>query len=162
MLKKLFAVVLFAGLAFAQDYRGQITGRILDPTGAAVPGANVKVINTATNAASATISDEHGNYRTLYLTPSTYVVTVEAAGFKKLNRQGIEVRVGDSIALDLTLEIGASQETVNVTAEAPLLETNTASSGQVIETRAIADLPLSDGNPLPCIAWLRALFTTAT
>lgn len=147
MSKMLFAAALLAGVAFAQDYRGQIAGRILDPTGAAIPGANVKVINTATNAASATVSDGNGNYRTLYLAPSNYTVTVEAAGFKKLARQGIEVRVGDAIALDLTLEVGTSQETVNVTAEAPLLETSTASSGQVIATRAITDLPLSDGNP---------------
>jgi hypothetical protein len=76
-----------------------------------------------------------------------YRVTVDAPGFKKLVRQGIEVRVGDQLKLDLTLEIGAAQETVNVTAEAPLLETTSATAGQVIDRRRIVDLPISDGNP---------------
>src|SRR5262249_45867148 len=150
MLRRMKQAMLLLAAALsltAQDYRGRIAGRILDPAGAAVPGAVVKVINVATNAQSATKSDEHGNFAILYLSPSMYMVTAEAAGFKKLVRQGIDVRVGDSLELDLTLEIGASQDTVSVTAEAPLLETNTASSGQVIATRTIADLPLSDGNP---------------
>src|SRR5947209_1467207 len=117
------AMLLTAFCLHAQDYRGRITGKILDPAGAVIPGASIKVINVATNAESLTKSDEHGSYASLYLTPSTYMVTVEAPGFKKLVRQGIEVRVGDSLELDLTLEVGAAQETVNVTAEAPLLET---------------------------------------
>ena len=142
------AMLLVAAFSLpAQDYRGQVAGKVLDPTGAAVPGALIKVINIATNSESQTRSDGHGNYATLYLPPSMYMVTVEAPGFKKLVRQGIEVRVGDSLQLDLTLEVGTAQETVNVTAEALLLETTTASSGQVIATRTIADLPLSDGNP---------------
>jgi len=145
---RLATLALFASIFLhAQDYRGQITGKVLDPSGAAVPGAQVKVINVATNSTASTTSDEHGSYTSLYLTPSTYRVTVEATGFKKLVRNGIDVRVGDSLQVDLTLEVGAAQETVNVTAEAALLETTSASTGQVIATRTIADLPLSDGNP---------------
>jgi hypothetical protein len=131
----------------AQDYRGQITGRILDPSGAAVPGAAVAVANVGTNVGTSTRSDEAGNYTVLYLTPGQYIVTVEAAGFKRLVRKGIEVRVGDQLRLDLPLEVGASQEVISVTADAELLETSTASAGQVIDQRRIADLPLSDGNP---------------
>ncbi len=131
----------------AQDYRGQITGRILDPSGAAIPSVSITVTHTATNTSASTRSDETGNYTVLYLAPGLYTVTVEAPGFKKLVRQGIEVRVADQLKLDLTLEVGAAVETVNVTAEAAMLETTTASSGQVIDQRRIADLPLSDGNP---------------
>lgn len=131
----------------AQDYRGQITGRILDPSGAAIPNVSIAVTNTATNTHSNTRSDELGNYTVLYLSPGQYAVTAEAAGFKRLVRQGIEVRVADQLKLDLSLEVGTAVETVNVTAEAPLLETTTASAGQVIDQRRIADLPLSDGNP---------------
>ncbi len=140
-------LALVAASLHAQDYRGQIAGKVLDPSGSAVPGAMVKVINVATNSTSSMKSDGQGAYASLFLTPSTYMVSVEAAGFKKLVRQGIDVRVGDSLQIDLTLEVGAAQETVNVTAEAGLLETTSASSGQVISTRTIADLPLSDGNP---------------
>jgi hypothetical protein len=141
-------LVVTAGAAlWAQDYRGQITGRILDPTGAAIPSATIAVTNVATNSASNTQADEQGNYTALYLPPGQYVVTVEAPGFKKMIRAGIEVRVADQLKLDLTMEVGATQESVTVTAEAALLETTTASAGQVIDTRRIQDLPLSDGNP---------------
>ena len=71
---------------------------------------------------------------------------MEAQGFKKLQRQGIEVRVSDQLRIDLSLEVGATQETVSVVADAELLETTTASAGQVFDQRRIADLPLSDGN----------------
>jgi hypothetical protein len=74
-------------------------------------------------------------------------VTVEAKGFKKLTQQGIEVRVGDALTLDLKLEIGAVEEVVNVTSTGPLLEESSGSLGQVIDQRRIEDLPLSDGNP---------------
>ncbi len=139
--------MLVASQVSAQDYRGQLTGKILDPTGAAIPHATIHVTNVATNAASASRSDDAGNYTVLYLAPGQYTVTVEAPGFKRLVRQGIEVRVADQLKLDLTLEVGGTQETISVTAEAPLLETTSASAGQVIDQRRISDLPLSDGNP---------------
>ncbi|MBI3209531.1 MAG: carboxypeptidase regulatory-like domain-containing protein [Candidatus Solibacter usitatus] len=144
----------FTAIAFAisvslvaQDYRGQIAGRILDPSGAGIPGATVIITSVATNAPARTKSDEAGRYTALYLSPGNYKLTVEAAGFKKLLRQGIEVRVADQLTLDLPLEVGNATETVNVTAEAELLETSSASTGQVIDQKRIQDLPLSDGNP---------------
>ncbi|MSV30322.1 MAG: hypothetical protein EXQ52_16510, partial [Bryobacterales bacterium] len=142
-----FAFLLLGAGVSAQDYRGQITGKILDQTGAGVPGAAITILNTATNAPSITRSDESGNYTALYLGAGNYSIAVEAPGFKKLVRGGIEVRVADALKLDLTLEIGAAAETISVTAEAALLETSTASAGQVIDARSIQDLPLSDGNP---------------
>jgi hypothetical protein len=149
MIVRTLAACLFltGALVHAQDYRGQIVGKVLDPTGAAVPGATVVATNVATNAGTSTRSDDSGNYLVLYLAPGKYAVQVEAAGFKKLVRDGIEVRVGDQLRLDLTLEVGGTQEVVNVSASAELLETTTASAGQVIDQRRIADLPLSDGNP---------------
>jgi hypothetical protein len=142
-----FLLALTPALLPAQDYRGQVTGRILDPSGAAIPGATVTATNVATNAGTTTKADESGTYTVLYLGPGQYSLQVEAAGFKKLNRQGIEVRVGDQLRVDLTLEVGGTQETVSVVADAELLETTTASAGQVIDQRRISDLPLSDGNP---------------
>jgi hypothetical protein len=72
---------------------------------------------------------------------------VEAKGFKKAARQGVEVRVGDKLQLNMQLEVGNVSETVNINSDAPLLETNTGSAGQVIDRRRISELPLSDGNP---------------
>jgi hypothetical protein len=124
-----------------------MTGQITDSSGAAVKGAQVTVTNVSTNVSSAATSDESGNYTVLYLIPGQYSVSVEAKGFKKLVRHGLEVRVGDKLTLDLQLEIGTVQETLDVTADAPLLESVSATTGQVIDRRRISELPLSDGNP---------------
>src|SRR5574341_652548 len=133
--------------AFAQEFRGSITGRVTDNSGAAVANASVTVTNAATNTSTATTTNEGGTYTVLYLTPGSYNVLIEARGFKKANRQNVEVRVGDKLALDVQLQVGEVQETVNITSDAPILETASASAGQVIDQRRISELPLSDGNP---------------
>jgi Carboxypeptidase regulatory-like domain len=146
----LIAALIIASAAVterAQEFRGSITGRVVDNSGAAVANAVVTVTNAATNASSSTTTNESGDYTALYLIPGYYAVTVEAAGFKKLTRQNVEIRVGDKLQIDLKLEVGNVSDTVNITSDAPLLETNTASAGQVIDRRRISELPLSDGNP---------------
>jgi len=140
-------VLLVSAPTFAQEFRGSISGKITEASGAVVPSARVTVTNTATNATVHTTSNESGDYSVLYLTPGTYSVGVEARNFKKTIRESVEVRVADRLTLDLQLEVGGVTETVNVTATAALLETSTASAGQVIDQRRISELPLSDGNP---------------
>ncbi len=140
-------VACVAAIAMGQEFRGSITGRVLDNSGAAVANATVTITNNATNTSSSTTTNESGDYTALYLIPGSYDVTVEAGGFKKSTRQNVEIRVGDRLQLNLQLEVGNVSETVNITSDAPLLETNSASAGQVIDQRRIADLPLSDGNP---------------
>ena len=142
--------LLASGLAApapAQDFRGAISGRVTDSSGAVLPGATVTATNTATNQATASVANSDGLYNLPYLTPGTYTVVGELAGFKRLERQRIEVRVGDRLALDVRLELGGVEETITVISAAPLLESSTASAGQVIDERRIALLPLSDGNP---------------
>jgi len=136
-----------AGTASAQDPRGAITGRVLDESGGHVPGATVTVKNVATNVTSTAITNREGLYIVPPLTPGIYVVTVELVGFKKSVREGVEVRVGYRLGLDFTLALGRVEETVSVTAESPLLETLSGSTGQVIDEKRIAMMPLSDGNP---------------
>ena len=131
----------------AQEFRGSISGRVTEASGAVVSSATVTVLNTATNSTTTATTNESGAYTVLYLTPGSYSLTAEAKGFKKVIRQNIEVRVGDKLELDLQLEVGAVSETVNITTDSPLLDTNTASGGQVIDQRRISELPLSDGNP---------------
>jgi len=140
-------VACAAATQLAQEFRGSITGRVVDNNGAGVANAAVTVTNTATNTSSSTTTNEHGDYTALYLIPGSYSVTVEATGFKKSTRQNIEIRVGDKLQIDLQLEVGNVSDTVNVTSDAPLLETSTATAGQVIDRRRISELPLSDGNP---------------
>ena len=140
-------LVCFVSASAAQEFRGAITGRVADPSGGRLPGVTVTATNTATNVASTTTTNREGEFSFPLLNPGTYTVTSELTGFKKLIRPGIEVRVADRIGLDLTLEVGAMSETVSVVAESPLLETQTGSTGQVIDQKTISMMPLSDGNP---------------
>ena len=143
-------VLLAAALAApapAQDFRGAITGRVTDTSNAVLPGATVTATNTATNQPTSSVTNSDGLYNLLFLTPGIYNVVTELPGFKKLERQRIEVRVGDRLTLDQRLELGGVEETISVTSAAPLLDLSSASSGQVIDEQRIALLPLSDGNP---------------
>jgi hypothetical protein len=139
-------VCLSAGVA-AQDFRGMITGRVSDSSGAHMPGVTVTATNVATNVASTATTTGEGNYTIQYLTPGRYTVAAELSGFKRFSREGIDVRVGDALTVNVVLEVGRLEETVSVTAESPLLELNTATTGQVIDEKRISMLPLSDGNP---------------
>src|SRR6185369_946066 len=124
-----------------------ITGRIVDASGARLPGVTVTATNVATNVASTTTTNGEGDYAILFLNPGTYAVSAELSGFKKVVRTNLEVRVGEKLGVDLALEVGAMAETVSVTAESPVLATTTGSTGQVIGEKTIAMMPLSDGNP---------------
>src|SRR5262249_18404637 len=84
-------VACAAVIGLSQEFRGSITGRVVDNSGAAVANANVTVTNAATNVSTSTATNGDGDYTALYLTPGSYSVTVEAAGFKKSTRQNIEV-----------------------------------------------------------------------
>jgi carboxypeptidase family protein len=140
-------VWLMAATAGAQDPRGSITGRISDTSGGRLPGATVTATNVATNVTSTTTTSGEGDYSILYLTPGMYTLSVELSGFKKMSREGLQVRIGDRLAVDGALEVGRMEETVTVTAESPLLDTRSGSAGQVIDEKSISLMPLSDGNP---------------
>ncbi len=145
------ALLIPAWLA-AQESRGAITGRVTDPQGAVVPNAQIVVTNTQTNESRRSVTNETGYYEVNFLEPSTYTVSVEAPGFKRLVRSGITVSVGTRLEINLSLEIGAVAETVQVTAEAPLLETTTASGGRVLDQQQLINLPFSDLNPFALTA----------
>jgi hypothetical protein len=138
---------LAAPPADAQDFRGGITGRITDAQGGRLPGVTVTATHVATNVVSTATTDSDGGFSIPYLAPGAYKITAELSGFKKLAREGIDVRIGDRIELPLTLQVGNFEETVSVATEAPLLDTRSGSAGQVIDEKRIALMPLSDGNP---------------
>ncbi|PYQ77187.1 MAG: hypothetical protein DMG01_15770, partial [Acidobacteria bacterium] len=140
-------LTLAATPAAAQEFRGSIVGHVKDTSDLALPGVTVTATNVATNVASTTVSNNEGNYTVAYLIPGNYRLTAELSGFKKFVRERLEVRVGDRLTLDLTMAVGSLEETVTVTAQSPLLETGSASAGQVIDEKRIALMPLSDGNP---------------
>jgi trimeric autotransporter adhesin len=143
----LFSAFVFASAAFGQSFQGSLRGRVLDPAGAGTPTAKLTLIDEATLVPRTTVSDAKGEYDFAAVTPATYTLTVEAAGFKKLERKGVEILTQINSSLDLTLEIGQTSDSVNVTAEAPALETADGSTGQLIANQQITDLPLLGRNP---------------
>jgi hypothetical protein len=132
-----------ASAVFAQDFRATITGRVLDSSGASVVGAQIVTTNVETGFTSRTESTSTGTYTLTALPPGNYTLTVEMAGFKKFVREGLQLEVQGRPQIDVTLEPGDVQTTVNVSGEAPLLETSNASRGGVITGRTLVDLPLN-------------------
>jgi hypothetical protein len=147
-------------MLLAQDPRAVISGTVTDPTGAPVANARVTAVNTLTNVAYQSTTTSEGFYTLPYLPQGSYVVSVEVPGFKRAERRGIELRIAERVTLDFRLELGTIQETVSVSAEAPLLEFGTATAGQVVDRRRIAELPLAEGNPLTLVQLAPGIIVT--
>lgn len=149
MRRRFFGIVLIlAAVAVAQDIRGRIGGKVLDPSGAAMPGVEVTVTNNQTGVKLSATTNEAGNYEVPYLPPGRYTLHASISGFRSYERSDLEVRVGDRLTIDITLEVGQVTDSVTVTGQASLLESSTASVGRVVDTRRILDLPLPGGNAL--------------
>lgn len=133
---------LFAGLAAAQT--SQVTGRITDPTGSVVHGARVTVTSTGEGLKREVESNQDGLFTVPLLKPGQYLVEVNRAGFKSVSRSGVAVATGVATTLDLQLEVGTTSETVTVEASAPLLQQASSAVAAVIQSSAIANLPLID------------------
>src|SRR6187549_1891837 len=133
--------------AAAQEFRGSITGTVSDHSKGVLPGVTVTATHAETGVATPVVTNSDGAYLLPFLAPGRYTVAAELMGFKKLVRQNIQVRIGDRLSLDLSLDVGPVAEVVAVHGGSPLLDASSASQGQVIDERRIALLPLSDGNP---------------
>jgi len=127
MLSTIPVIPLIAALVLAQNPYGRITGRVTDPQGAVIPGVSVRAVNANTNMATAAVTNSAGSYEIPNLIPGIYRVVAQLEGFKRVERGPLELRVGDTLNIDLMLELGAVSESVTVTAEAPLLESTSAS-----------------------------------
>ncbi|HEY0082994.1 MAG TPA: carboxypeptidase-like regulatory domain-containing protein, partial [Pyrinomonadaceae bacterium] len=131
-----------APATLAQEFRATLTGNITDPQGAAVVGAKVTVKNQQTGDETVVTSGDEGSYTAPSLLPGRYTVTVEATGFKTQVSENVELHTADKATIDVALEIGQLDQVVTVNeADAPLLESDTATRGQVIENRRITELP---------------------
>ncbi len=146
-------LILALGAALAQDPRGSIVGQVTDSTGAVAPGVAVRFTHGSTNVVTTATSNNQGNYEAPYLPAGEYQITAELQGFKSWRRPPVELRIGDRVRIDIQLEVGSLAETVEVTAQAPVLESTSGSIGQVIDSRQFADMPLRSGS----IAWLYAM-----
>lgn len=128
--------------ALLSEDRGTIRGTVTDPSSSAVPGASVTARNTGTGLVRAATTSSDGAYTIPYLPVGDYSVTVEHAGFRKSETSGIRVNIASVTDVNVALTVGAVDQTVEVTAAAPLLETQGTNLGKVVPTRAIRDLPL--------------------
>ncbi len=142
------AALALAGIAWAQEFRATITGRVSDPQNAVIPNVKITATLISTGARSETTSSSEGQYTIPFLAPGQYKIEAEAAGFKKYSRENLQVSAGERIALDIQLAIGEMTETVSITAEAPLLETATATAGQVINSSQVENMPMNGRTPL--------------
>ena len=147
----LVAVLMWAAIyavGWGQNVHGRISGTVTDSSGAAIGDATVTLTNLDTNAKSQIKTEASGNYSFVSIDPGRYRIEAEKSGFKKFVREPIIVQIESGLKIDIAMPVGANTETVEVTGEAPLLQPETNSLGQVIEQRTVTDLPLNGRNPI--------------
>jgi len=140
------SVVAFSPALPAQSTYGTVTGSVADSSGGAVPGATVTLTNLATTGARSITTGADGLYSFVNVLPGNYSLTVEKAGFKHFEQNPLIVEVQQDVHIAVTLEVGATTQTVEVTAQTPLLQSTNASLGQVIGERKANEIPLNGRN----------------
>ena len=136
------------GALHAQEFRATVKGQVVDSSKASLPGATVTVRNQDTNEVATATTNTEGNYTIPFLRPGTYTLTVEMSGFQKYTRTDMRLEVSQVAVVNAQLGVGGVTENVNVSAEAPLLETSKADRGTVIDQHRIAELPLQSRSPM--------------
>lgn len=140
--------ILAAAVLSGQDYRARITGRVLDPSAAPVASANIELTNTATATTVTATSNDSGVFLFQFLDPGVYQLTTTPPGFKKYTRSGITLQTGQNAGIDIHLEIGTAAESITVSAQAAVLDTESASRGLTINTKLVQELPIRGRNPM--------------
>jgi len=148
MFTRLRLLFVAASAAFSQTFTGSIVGVVSDSSGASVPRATVSARNQSTAETRSAQASEIGQYVLSALPPGVYDLTAGFTGFKQYRRESIRVDVLQNVRIDVTLEPGSITETISVAAESPLLETENAALGQVIDNRRLVDLPLNGRNTM--------------
>jgi hypothetical protein len=136
-----------AGLLLAQSYYGAVRGLVTDPNQAVIAGAKVTLVNEGTSEQRNTTSSGSGEYVFNEVVPGTYSVVAESPGFKKFERKGLVVATQSQLTADVKMEVGQVTESVQVTEITPLVESSSASQGQVLDNQKLVDLPNLGRNP---------------
>ena len=139
-------LILCSSTLIAQSTGGRILGRVSDASGAVLAGVQVTLVNEASGVSRNATTDEAGNYSFPVAPVGTYRVEFEVAGFKKNVRPGVLLQLNQVLSLNMTMQIGERKEVVEVTTEAPIVDTTTTQLGAVINDRSIAQLPLNERN----------------
>jgi len=155
------AVLFFAGVARAQEFRGTISGAVTDPTGAVVPGASVVVKEIHTGTTAQTKSDADGQYVVPFLLPGDYTITVTMPGFQTTTHSAVGLESQAHPILNMAMQVGEATQSVTVTDAAPLIDQANASVGQIITTESVANLPLNGRTPTTLTELSVGVITTA-
>src|SRR4051794_21181223 len=126
-----------------QAISGDLTGTVLDPTGAAIPNAKVEGVNAETNVTATTTSNQNGEYRLANLQPGTYTINVTAAGFAAGSLRNVRVNLNQIATANMTLQVGQTQTTVEVTEAPAVIDTTTAQVQNTFEAKQAEDLPIA-------------------
>ncbi len=138
--------VMIAGPSVFAQSTGTILGTLKDPTGASISGAAVSAVNEGTSLRRSAATDTEGNYVIPLLPVGSYRVEVEAQGFKSEVRSGIDLHVASQLRIDFSMQVGTSTERVEVSGEAPVVQTDSAAVGEVVQSREMLALPLNGRN----------------
>jgi len=138
----LFTILLFSSLALAQRDLGTITGTVTDQSGAAVANATVTITDVATGESSTLASSKNGDFTRPALQPGTYTVMAEAPGFRRVSQENVAVVAGGRVGVTLSLQVGGVNESIVVSAEAPLVQSESTQLGGQLDTNQVATLPL--------------------
>ncbi|MGA2672782.1 MAG: TonB-dependent receptor [Terracidiphilus sp.] len=136
-------LLLISAPLFAQSYSAEVRGLVTDPSHAVIGGAKVTLIDEAKRVSRVAASDGAGLYTFSQVEPASYRVVVESSGFKRFERGGIVVGTQQSVTVDVSLELGDTSQTVEVTAGTPLLDTTNGSTSTALEEQKLLDLPVS-------------------
>lgn len=143
-----FMVAVASGsIAYAQRITATITGKLVDQMGAVIPNADVQVVNDDTKVVTVVHTTSEGTFAAPSLPPGHYSLVVAQPSFKQLERHGIVLAVDQTVNVPLTLEIGTANETVEVTTQQQLINTETSDNGAVVGSHEIVNLPLNQRNP---------------
>jgi hypothetical protein len=156
----MLALLLGVATAFAQQGTTEVRGRVLDPQGAMLPGVTVTVRNQDTGMFRETVSGADGTFIVSGIVPGRYEVSAELQGFKKFLRRDVDLELGKTATVDVPLEVGALTETVNVSAESPMVDVTSKEVGGNITTRELVELPTINGNFVGFVGLLPGIVPT--
>jgi carboxypeptidase family protein/TonB-dependent receptor-like protein len=139
-------VWLIAGLGYAQQGTGELSGKVFDSQRAVMPGVSVVARNEATGQFREIVTGGDGSFFMSALTPGTYEVTAQLSGFKKYLRRGLIVAVGKTLTVEIPLEVGGIEQAITVTAESPIVDTTTKQLGGSIQSQELSEVPSVNRN----------------
>lgn len=157
-----FLFCLVATAAIAQTPTGTVQGVVTDTSGAVVAGASITVLQTSTGESRKVTTDQQGRYTVPFLAPGTYTISCDAQGFKTEQKLNVIVSIVQNRPVDFTLQVGAVNQRVQVTANTASLDTSTSSTGEIITSAQILDLPLNGRNPFDLAALVPGVNTTGS